>query len=73
MTHVTRYVVRDTTSDGRLHPMRFALDPALRDQPCPHACVYFAGRIPCTGPLVCSQCGARDDDLPSEVRARVGR
>jgi len=42
---------------------RFALVPSERLKECRHEHMRYRGAIPCTGPRVCSMCGAREDDL----------
>ena len=42
---------------------RFALVPSERLKECEHEHMRYRGAIPCTGPRVCSMCGAREDDL----------
>jgi hypothetical protein len=40
-----------------------ALDPKTRQEVCEHPHVFFSGRIPNTGALICSMCGSRDEEL----------
>lgn len=40
-----------------------ALVPSVREQDCPHAHVPYRGRVPCTGPRICSMCGATPQEI----------
>ena len=42
-----------------------ALDPKVREQECEHTHTPFSGSIPCTGPRICTMCGAWR--IPSDV------
>ena len=43
---------------------RYALIPSERNKPCTHEHAPYSGRMPCTGPRVCSMCGTVVDDIP---------
>jgi hypothetical protein len=50
-----------------------ALLPAHRNEPCVTHAVHFKGRMPCTGPLVCSMCGTEWNPDTGRLLAVPGR
>jgi hypothetical protein len=45
------------------HLKVYALVPAERVKACSHPFLAYHGRVPNTGPRVCSMCGATEDEI----------